>query len=511
MKTKHSLPESILHEFCSFVKRITGWNFPPKDWESLRHKITSISTTFGYEDPEECLKWLMKNELSPNQMRILARYLTIGETYFFRDSPTFEKLENVILPALIKQKETEGKKIKIWSTACSTGEEPYSIAIMMDRLMKFSEDWDIQIIGTDINTEFLEIAKKATYKAWSFRGLPEKVKKQYFHDLGHGKYVLNSNIQSKVQFQYLNLVEDSYPSMLNNLHSADIILCNNVLIYFSTEQIHQVIKKISNTLSDGGWLIVSPIEAPYVNDTHLKKISSQGTICFYKCSSPVSKISSMETEKVIPQTPPRQLATIPQFPLSIRSSQSKIQLASSTSFLKKNAPESPPAPTLSVHEKCKELFDNKEYDKMIRLMESPELKNQMLFKEMALLAKAYANLGKFSIAKEWTEKALKLEKLDPFIHFLHGTLLYELGSYAESEKALRKAIYLDPSFILAHFALGNLSRKQQKKVEMKRHFRNALKILSALPPEAPLQGEEGMTAMQLRMSIEHMYEEAQHE
>ena len=165
----------------------------------------------------------------------MASYLTIGETYFFRVEPDFNALENHILPELIHLRKDTGKYLRIWSAASSTGEEPYSLAILVRKLIPDIKDWNITILATDINTRSLAKAEKGIYGNWSFRNNPEWLKKIYFTPLLDERYQINRNIKDMVSFFYLNLARDTYPSLLNNTNGMDIIFCRNVLMYFTPE------------------------------------------------------------------------------------------------------------------------------------------------------------------------------------------------------------------------------------------------------------------------------------
>ncbi|MBN2718297.1 MAG: protein-glutamate O-methyltransferase, partial [Deltaproteobacteria bacterium] len=134
----------------------------------------------------------------------LVNALTIGESYFFRNHPHFEALKKEVFPSLIARKR-ERKRIKIWSAGCSTGEEPYSLSILVDRDFPVLKDWDITILASDINTSFLKRAEEAKYTQWSFRGVDESTISRYFAQTGKNEFTLNEDIKKRVSFQQLNL------------------------------------------------------------------------------------------------------------------------------------------------------------------------------------------------------------------------------------------------------------------------------------------------------------------
>ena len=180
------------------------------------------------------MDWLLSSEPpSRNQIEILASYLTIGETYFFREKQTFEILEERILADLIKTRRQNERRLRIWSAGCCTGEEPYSIAMLLSKMLPDLKDWNISILATDINPRFLHKASEGVYSKWSFRDCPQGVKERYFRKAKEDRLEILPDIKKMVTFSYLNLVEDSYPSLSNCTNAMDVIFCRNVLMYFA--------------------------------------------------------------------------------------------------------------------------------------------------------------------------------------------------------------------------------------------------------------------------------------
>src|SRR6185369_2626284 len=252
-----SVFRNTLALFNRFIARTMGLHIKDERLNELAQKVVSISRDFGYDDPEECMLWLMSAPLSREQADILARSLTIGETYFLRDPQSFHALEKHILPEIIRNRRT--KSLRIWSAGCSTGEEPYSIAILLSRILPDPDDWNIMLLATDINPVALERGRQGIYGNWSFRDAPPWLM-DYFRKRKDGRFEIIPTIRKMVRFSYLNLAEDGYPSLLNSTNAIDIIFCRNVMLYFEPALIEKMIVKFHNTLQDGGWLFVSPTE-----------------------------------------------------------------------------------------------------------------------------------------------------------------------------------------------------------------------------------------------------------
>src|SRR6185437_4072421 len=178
-----------------------------------------------------------------------------------------ELLENTILPDLIKRKREENNySLRIWSAGCSSGEEIYSIAMMLNKLIPDMSAWHIHLLGTDINTFALKKAITGCFNEWSMRSIDEQYKKRYF-TVENKKYFILKKIQDMVTFSYLNLNEDTFPSILNNTNFQNLILCRNVLIYFDRDRGIDLIKKLNACLVPGGILILGASDPIYISDT----------------------------------------------------------------------------------------------------------------------------------------------------------------------------------------------------------------------------------------------------
>ena len=190
----------------------------------------------GLRDAEAYVQWLLSSPLTRREIETLASHLTVGETYFFREKRSFDILEEQVLPELIRLHRGDGMRLRIWSAGCCTGEEPYSVAMLLDRMIPDLADWNVTILATDINPRFLEIASAGVYGEWSFRAIPPGIRERYFSPLPGGRMQIAQRIRRMVTFSFLNLAEDVYPSLVNNTNAMDVVLCRNVLMYFTPEQ-----------------------------------------------------------------------------------------------------------------------------------------------------------------------------------------------------------------------------------------------------------------------------------
>ncbi len=500
-----SVSHNTLALFSRFISRTMGLHTKDERLSDLAQKVVSISRDFGYEDSEECMLWLMSAPLSREQSDILARSLTIGETYFLRDPQSYRVLEEQVLAEIISARRTGEKCLRIWSAGCSTGEEPYTIAILLSRILPDPDDWNIMLLATDINPVALEKGRQGVYGNWSFRDAPPWLM-DYFRKRKDGRFEIIPRIRNMVRFSYLNLAEESYPSLLNGTNAIDIIFCRNVMLYFEPILIEKMIVKFHNALQDGGWLFVSPAEVACRSFDGFSCRRFPGAVAYRKGDhgesrelwSGAPEPSARPAAVLNAGTPPRTLHELPAV------------------FLPAPAEHKPAFDTVAESSDAEKIPSRDRYQEAVALYdegsyESAAVKAREILEEspdnadaLELLAKSYANLGKLAEARQCCEDAIAADKLRAHNHYLLSIILDEQGELDEAAAALKRVLYIDHDFVLAHFALGNMNRQAGKKKESERNFGNALRILEQLEPGEVLRDAEGITAGRLAEIIRVM-------
>ncbi len=435
-----------------FIADAMGLHFPRERWTDLHRAVAGAAEEFGFNDVAAFADWLLSAPLTQAQLQVLASHLTIGETYFFRDRKMFEVLATHVLPELIQARRGREQRLRVWSAACCTGEEAYSLAILLQQVLPDPADWQVTILATDINGRFLQKAVAGSFGAWSFRDAPPGIQERYFNRSGDGRYVVVPKIKDLVTFAHVNLAEDVYPSLATDTNAMDLILCRNVLMYFTPAQTVRVIEKLHHALVDGGWLAVSPSEASHTLFRQFATQNFPGVILYQKTDTPVR---TGEHAAVTWCYEPERYAEA-----------ADTLLTSLPTPAPEQAPEQPPEP-----------------------------------QTFASLARALANQGKLTEALRWCDRWIAADKLDSAGHYVRAIVLLEHGDADQARGSLQRAIYLHPDFVLAHFALGNLARRRGQPGEADRHFSNALHLLARQHPDAPLPEADGLTAGRLTETI----------
>lgn len=437
------LPESLLAELKNRLMTQIGVDFRGNGWADFEKRIAAAAKDTGMKDIHRYIDQLLSAPLSQSQIETLARHLTVGETYFFREKQSFEALTNHVLPELLRKRELTQRRLRIWSAGCCTGEEAYSIAILLDRLLPQQENWDIRIVGTDINEDFLAKARQAAYSEWSFRGTPEWVRNEYFKKKRNGQFELLPKIRERVQFANLNLAENNYPSPYNQTNHLDAIFCRNVLMYFSNEQARQVVGRFRRALNEDGLLLVSPAETSAALFSGFSLVSYPGAL-FYRLGLP-----RVQHKAASPQPKPsrRRLTTNANEP----------QRQTDSAIIK---------PKVIPAEDAREL---------------------------ARKARRCADEGQLGEAAKCCAKAIALEKMNPVHHYLLATIEQERGLIPAAIQSLQRTLYLDQDFVLAHFALANLRLLEGRAKDARRHLETVHNLLKNQPAGAPLPESDGLT------------------
>lgn len=488
----NKIGNQLLDEITELVADRIGLHFPPERRGDLERGLNAAATEFEFDNVESCLHWLSSSALTRAQIEILASHLTVGETYFFREKKGLEILEQSILPNLINSRRDE-RRLRIWSAGCCTGEEPYTIAIILAGMIPDVERWNITLLATDINPRFLSKASAGVYTDWSFRDTPGWIRSRYFDKTRDGTFRVASHVKGMVTFAYLNLAEDAFPSLANNTNAMDIVFCRNVLMYLAPRHVRTIGRNFYRCLRQGGWLFVSPSDTSQELSSRFAIVHRSGAILYRKGAL------LEERDLGLPWREPNESPTfgVADAPARAEPEVSHCVPSEERELLLTVIEQAGKACADAVPDEALTLYEQGHYsaaaDQLTALLsQSPEN-----VQATALLARVHANQGNLVEALAWCDKAIVLQKMNPGMHYLRATILQEQGALDEAVRSLQRILYLDPNFALAHFTLGTVALQFGRFEASDKHFENARSLLATYPQAEILPESGGITAGRL--------------
>jgi chemotaxis protein methyltransferase CheR len=480
---KAVLTDEEFSDVRGVISSLIGLEFPVNRRNTLIRNLGLAAKEFGFNEFGEFIKWLLTAELKKDETQILASYLTISETYFWRETHVFEAFTQHILPELIVSKK-EDKTIRIWCAGCSTGEEPYSLAIALHRALPDIKDWEIKILATDINLSSLDKAITGVYTKWSFRNCPSWLQTDYFHNLGNERFEILPRIRKMVTFTNLNLTHEIYPSFMNDTHSMDIILCRNVLMYFSEAWVDKITERLYNALNNNGWFAVASCELSSHTFSQFESVNFQNAILYRK-----SQKSILLNEDHIGYD----------FSLAADKEQKELRLRSANIPL--------PSiigvggnPFMDTDYKdagySEDLGTNKEQD-VEKVVDTDTVSATIAINDPIVNIRILANGGKLQEALTLCIEVIESDKLSIGLYSLRASIYQELEMFSDAIASLKQALYLNPDFIMGHFSLGNLFFKQEKQKYAKKYFNNVLALMKSMKTEDIVPESDGLSVKYL--------------
>ncbi|MEM1212916.1 MAG: protein-glutamate O-methyltransferase CheR [Planctomycetota bacterium] len=252
-----SLTDTQFDKLRKIVYDRAGIHFQDTKKYVLESRLARRVEELEFEDFDQYLMFLTAGPYQMDEFQEMFNRITINETSFFRNEPQLDVFERTVLPKLLEARKAT-KTLRLWSAACSSGEEPYTLAIQLHRTLGVRlADWRIEILGTDISEKVLETASSGVYTHYAVRSVNPMVLSRYFKQDGRN-YVLDPEIQSMVSFQKLNL-KDTLAA--KRFGTWDVIFCRNVMIYFDEQMKTSCVKLFHNQLNDDGTLFIGHSES----------------------------------------------------------------------------------------------------------------------------------------------------------------------------------------------------------------------------------------------------------
>jgi chemotaxis protein methyltransferase CheR len=453
------LDDDEFHRFRDLIVKRSGIHFDQSKKETLKISLLSRITARGLQSFAHYFQ-LLCSRGGAEEFDQLLNLITIPETFFFRDQAQLMALKRYVIPDILAKRSGEDSTLRIWSAGCSTGEEPYTIAMIVAEGMPGVVLPRTRILATDISRNALAAAREGLYRSRSLQSTEDDYRERYFSRRGN-MYALNEAIKQMVEFRYFNLMREPYP--LLDLTGWDIIFCRNVTIYFQPEVTKRVVHNFYESLREGGYLFTGFSESlRYVSDEFTAV--QLGGIFLYQKKAVDRDIKKREKSRPIaPQS--RRL----QAPVGKRRRQVKA------------APSQKTAASQQTLYRAKELLEDGKPEQA-HLLLAPILEQRRPPIEALLLqAEIALNQGDMADAAKVCQKVIGVEPLSVAGHYLLGIIYRILEKEEKAIEMFKKVVYLKPDQALAHFYLGELHALGGDLDTAGRYYANAVRLLQESP------------------------------
>lgn len=463
--------------FRDFIHAVSGIYMEDTKQDSLRISLVTRATRLGLSSFSEYYAVLERDEQELNE---LLNLVTINETSFFRFPQQFDALKTRVLPEIMAGKPESNRTIRIWSAGCSTGEEPYSIAMTLIDAGILSLGWRVQVLGTDVSTRALSVAKKGQYPKRSLLNVPSEVVARHFEPVAGG-YAVAPHVRSLVEFGYHNLIKEPYPLAL--MGNWDIIFCRNVTIYFKLESTKRVVQNFYNSLNEGGYLFIGHSETLSQINDQFEAVEVGGVFLYRKPRS----------RKPLGLTVPRPAATVDgpaptatRKPRSIAAAKERQapqaparRAASAAAARRATQPQPQSAP--SAVQAARQALEEGRVAEARRAAEEIIAADPNNADAHLIVAYVHADAGDYQEALESCNRALAINPLLPSARYILGIIYQRQGDVVRAISEFKKTVYIDGGFALAHLNLANIYKSQHKWDQACKEYENALKALYRNP------------------------------
>jgi len=466
------------------IQRKTGIVLQDHQLSTLRDTVKQACQHFDYHSVDELLMRLQADtSLLTPEMEFLIGGITVGESYFFRDQFQMDFLRHTWLPGVIREKrQRNDKSLRIWSAGCADGQELYSLAMLLAEDLPDLADWNVHLLGTDINTNALSRALGGRYTGWSLRATRDELQRKYFTRRG-SEYIIRPELRAVTKFAYLNLGNDSFPSILTETVALDLILCRNVFIYFDQNAIAAVMHKFADCLAPDGILMLGASDNVARTPDSLAFIHKNDVFYYRRSDTKASAASPLPARR------PLSALMMPVAPAALPPVSTETACPASSRAIQA-------VQTAAIEQARETIFNLIRTERWRDVVGAADNALQQHGERPDLLqckAKALANLGELAAALALCERCLRLDATDKHTYLIQALVLTELNEPGAAQAALRKALFLDSGMVEAHFHLGLLFLRGGQRKKGIKSLRNALALTEASDPERRIHNTQDMT------------------
>jgi chemotaxis protein methyltransferase CheR len=473
-----TLQATDILRFRTLVSRRLGLHFEDDKLDYLAEVLRERLEAGGHRRIESYLQHLSLG--AREEVRALARRLTVGETYFFRYFDHFRAFAEVVLPDRVRVQQPR-RRLRILSAGCASGEEAYSLSILVREHLPDASSWDVRIHGIDINPSMIEKAIAARYSAWSLRETPAELRERYFE--AHGReFQLEERARSSVSFEERNLLEDDASFWAPD--SFDVVFCRNVTMYFPPEVMRSVVARITRALSPGGFLFLGHAET-------LRGISQDHHLCH---THETFYYQRRDADRPIGSTPFEHGAlaasTAAPFPSAasglddaswvdvIQGASDRIAKLSRDPRPSEARPAAVAARAAWDLEPAVEMLRQERFADAMEMLQALPADSRTDTDAQLLRAVILTNGGKLAEAEGVCQQILSKDELHAGAHYLVALCREHAGERRAALEHDQVATYLDAGFAMPHLHLGLLARRSGDPVLARTELERALTLLA---------------------------------
>ena len=443
---KITLSQDEFDGLRDLLSRAAGLVFDDSRRDSMAYSVAERMRKAG---TTSVAAYLLKLE-EPGERQHLLDEVTIQETHFFRNPPQIRALRQHVLPELLRHAEGNGRRLRIWSAGCSTGEEPYSVAMVLRELLPSAAGWDVKVVATDISSRALEAARAGRYGARAVQlATPEELARffQPTPDDPAGGHEVRPEVRELVEFRHHNLVTEAVPFAPSE--RVDLVLCRNVTIYFGRETTRALMVRLHECLRDGGYLFLGHSETLWQvsEDFRLVPLGTGDSAAFVyrrKDEKPAERRTVLPDRRTLDEGP------------VLRAPERRVT------------------------------------SRRVEEVVLPESADELLVRVRTALAD-----GMYDAAAQLAADASALAPLRADAFYLRGLALVDAGLDESALVDLRKAVYLDPTMGFAHFLLAGALDRLGDGAAASREYGAAADTLGLQPGDATAEELGGRSVREL--------------
>jgi chemotaxis protein methyltransferase CheR len=487
---KMALAATEIEGFRTLVTQRLGLYFDEPRLDFLAEVVRQRMEATGCDLFSSYQRRIASSAGEPDELRALAERLTVNETYFFRYADHFRAFAEVVVPERIQARGPD-HRLRILSAGCASGEEAYSLAILIRTQLPQLATWDVRIHGIDVKTSMVSKAIRARYSAWSLRDTPADLQTTYFRPDGRD-FLLDATIRPLVTFEERNLVEDDPLFWLSD--AFDVVFCRNVTMYFTSEVTRSVIARIARSTAPGGFLFLGHAEnlrgvsqSFHLRHTHetfyYQRREAHETDSTVDCARASSESESTRSHVSAALEPGDtwfniiRRASDSVADLTQGSAGPTVSAAGGTATQNANSQSSPRTPD-GDRTPAIELLRKERFAEAMELLQALPAESQADPDTQLLLAVLLTNRGDLPQAQKVCQQVLELDELNAGAHYLMALCREHAGDRDGAIEHDQAATYLDSAFAMPHLHLGLVAKRAADLQTARRELAHALPLLA---------------------------------